>query len=64
MIMTRNTELELHPLKDEELETVNGGSFLSDIGIGLLGGLFAASAMAGNTIANNKLPKAFQQGWD
>jgi hypothetical protein len=58
-----NAELELRPLEDHELEAVNGGSFLSDIGVGLLGGLFVDSALIGYCIANNKLPPAFQERW-
>jgi hypothetical protein len=68
MTMSKNTkvnaELELRPLEDHELETVNGGFFgssLVDFAVGLAGGVVGAEAVAaGSYAADAKLPSMFQ----
>ena len=61
-----NAELELRPLADHELETVNGGwnmfgSSLIDFAVGVAGGVVGAEAVAaGYYAADAKLPSMFQ----
>lgn len=68
MAMSTNTkvdaELELRPLADHELETVNGGWFgsaLVDFAVGVVGGVVGVEAVtAGEYAADAKLPSMFQ----
>lgn len=59
-----NAELELRPLEDHELETVNGGWFgssLVDFAVGVAGGVVGAEAVtAGYYAGDAKLPSMFQ----
>jgi hypothetical protein len=60
-----NAKLELRPLEDDELETVNGGWFgssLVDFAVAVAGGVVGVEAVtAGYYAADAKLPSMFQE---
>ena len=59
-----SADLELRPLEDHELESVNGGWFgsaLVDFTVSLVGGVVGVEAVsAGEYAADAKLPSMFQ----